>query len=523
MGQSSQFTSLESDINSNISKNNWENVIMLASDLIIEATDKADGYYYTALAFFKMNDLDKANFYLKKAEQLPTVTLGPKMIELSQKLKNEKDAITLTIDGDKTDPNYWISLWELDKKKTEYALNAVELYLQDKRYLEAVAILESSEFKSEQGANEILARIRKTPEMKKHIAITQHLNDGKKAMEREDFDSAIGYFKKAKEINENHTEASKLLKEAEDENAWFKAKTENTIESFEKYLKVSTNQKHAVAANEIIKKSLIKWGEKYARDNDIANMELFLNKYFDAYPFDDEVIRLKQLLCSVYLANGKEQSSVKTYTAQQNALLYFTKTSQTCPEKRDELKDDIQKANRLIKRYGRDDRSYMCYLRDSLSPIGFSTGSINNRKMGGYFSIGINKNIFTEQAYYTINDAGAYDGERPNDIRPTNVKKMGTFTSMIGLTKKITYPLWAYAGAGIAHQIQLQEAEIFDSYGDYSRTDWIKNTQHTFWQPAFETGLIVDLKGFFVRGGIKGNNFSERYYTFGIGFSFSRY
>ncbi|MER3328683.1 MAG: hypothetical protein RIF34_03820, partial [Candidatus Kapaibacterium sp.] len=61
--QSGKFNEIKQTIEQKININLWDEVLILAPDLIIEEPTKGDGYYYTALAFQRLGNEDKAKKY----------------------------------------------------------------------------------------------------------------------------------------------------------------------------------------------------------------------------------------------------------------------------------------------------------------------------------------------------------------------------------------------------------------------------------------------------------------------------
>jgi hypothetical protein len=520
--QNAAFNSIEDNIKSNISKNNWDEVILLSTDLIIEDPARPEGYYYTALSFLKMNAPDKAKYYLEKSESLADSDFETKISKLKEQISLFNQVQKLSATGDKNSAEYWYRLWDADRRNTDYALSAVEIYVSNKKYDEAVKILESPEFSKDKDAQTLLSRIKNTPEMKKLSNYKTYLDFGNAAMENKNFSSAVIYYNTAAENNPNNAELKGLIKTAEDEEAWQTAQKENSIDSYENYLSSNTIQKHSDEANQTLKEAYVYWGSKYAEDDDISNMELYFSKYKNKYPGGKEISKINSVMCQTYYRNGKSKSAEKYSSSQQTAIKYFELAQQYCPENYQTLKSDLNKSYRLEKRYSRDDRTYFAYIYDSISPIGLSIGTINNNSFGAYFSTGINNNIFTETAYFTVNNSGVFDGEVFTDLRKTGESKIGAFNGMVGLTKKIIYPLWIYGGLGIDHKRLILEVDEYDDSGDFYETVWVRNTDESYWKPAYEAGLIIDFSGFFLRGGLKTLDFSDYYLNFGIGFSITR-
>lgn len=97
-------------------------------------------------------------------------------------------------------------------------------------------------------------------------------------------------------------------------------------------------------------------------------------------------------------------------------------------------------------------------------------------------------------------------------------RNIGNVNGALGLTKKITYPLWAFVGAGINYRHELWEMVEYDN-GQKLEESWMKNTDNTKIKPLFEAGLMLDISGFSLMAGGRTSDFSSFTYMLGIGFS----
>lgn len=85
--QSPAFTKIEQEINQQIQQGQWDEVLMKATDLLVEEPGRGEGYYYTAMAFFKQDSYDKAREYLRQATPLADAALNQKSPPLTRKFK----------------------------------------------------------------------------------------------------------------------------------------------------------------------------------------------------------------------------------------------------------------------------------------------------------------------------------------------------------------------------------------------------------------------------------------------------
>jgi ankyrin repeat protein len=187
--------------------------------------------------------------------------------------------------------------------------------------------------------------------------------------------------------------------------------------------------------------------------------------------------------------------------------------------------EKINKRQSIIN--SREDRFSISFVYDTICNYGVSMGTLNQKQIGFYFTARANENIFESYSLNgTVDNKGTVTGGQyanwGNDWRFTNTTKVGIAEGVIGLTKKITYPLWIYAGAGVTFSQTFWEMDLYDNLGDYEKTDWVKNTDEQVYKPLFESGLIIDLSGFNIRAGAKTEDFNKFIWTAGIGFSLSR-
>ncbi|RPE09160.1 hypothetical protein EGT74_19310 [Chitinophaga lutea] len=527
-GQSKTFLQLEKKIKEHIAGGQWDEVLVAAPDLLIEDPAKGDGYYYTALAFLKLNQPEKATEYLAKAESLADDRLKKETAALRTEIDRHKQAHAVMENaqkeeqsGSKKAADEWQKLWEIDKTQTAYALNAVELYVEQKNYPQALEILNDPALANDEGAKTLRSRINQTPEMYKINGYNDAMALGKNNISKGNYKTAITNFDAALKFSAGDADAIQQKKTAQDELAWQAARNENTIESIEAYIKGNTIGRHKEQGKKIVKDALIRFGQQYADKNDIPQMEYFLFKYLKDYPGDADAPTVKAALCAAYLKAADIEKQKKYASSQEQALTYYNNINQYCPGTYS-LNDAIRTAKRKKLRYGRPDRFFLSYVYDSLAPIGLSLGTLNNRAVGMYLTFRMSESFLTKSAYFTVNNQGELEGNVYKDIRPTGETLKGNADLMLGLTKKLTYPLWVYGGGGATLHRHWEEMSSYHDNGALYETEWVKNTDEQYIKPVVEAGLIIDLSGFNIRAGGKMIDFKDIYYSLGVGFSFKR-
>jgi len=532
--QTDIFNETVTQIEQNIKLNQWDEIVLLAPDLLLEAPEKGDGYYYIALAFFKMGQPGMTGEYLQLAEGLTHPELQVKIDELKVSMKSKDSELEAIVTARKLESDgkhkeaatAWDKIWSANKGNLDYALNAVGLYVGLKLYPEALAILNDEKVSNEPEARELIKRLNDTKQMKSINGYNESITRGLAMMKQEKYQAAIQKFDDALSFRPKDKDATDQRNIALDEIAWHKAFDGYTVESFETYLGGNTLRNHYKEAHNNIKRKLVNFGEQYARNLDIENMEKFFNKYLSSYPNGDDVAKVKQIMCDTYYRKGNSDALTKTNYAQTEALKNFEKASKICSDKSD-LNNKIKHANRLAIRYGRPDRFFYTYAYDANCKIGLSVGTVNNQTIGAYLTVRSNSDFFASSGQNgTVDNNGVVTGGQfenwGNDWRYKNEILTGTLEGLIGITKKISYPLWIYSGIGFSYNEVAWKMDIYDNLGDYYDTDWVKNSDESKFTFAMETGLIIDLSGFNVRTGFKINNFQNLTLTLGIGFSLER-
>ena len=515
--QSAAYKKIEQDIQQRIQQGQWDEVLVKATDLLIEEPGRGEGYYYTALAFYKQDHFDKAQEYLQQSTPLADAALNEKIVVLGQdieKSSKQKQLIgsaeeQLRSGNDLAAAEAYQKVWSNNKTDVEAALNAVEIYLENEAFEQALSILKDPSLSKDPGALALIRRINDTPEMMKINGYNAAMNEAEAQVNSENFGSAILLYDKALVFQPNDQEAMRARKTAEDELAWKTARTEHSIPGYQSYLAGSTLKKHKDEAVNLIREGLYFHGEKAAMSNDIASMEYYLLQYLNSYGGTAEDDKVKQVLCTTYRANAEKLEQDKNAYSQKRAIEYYNSVKKYCPS--EDLDEKIKTAEKKELRYGRPDRGYLSYVYDSIAPIGLSMGSINNRTVGMYMAGSLNKDLFTEGALYTVDNEGNFDGS-PGSSTATGETKVGYGDAILGLTKKIAYPIWIYAGGGAAFR------DVYEGREESSVTEWVKNTDESEIAMIGDAGIIVDYSGLFLRAGVK-SDFAEFRFAGGVGFS----
>ena len=165
----------------------------------------------------------------------------------------------------------------------------------------------------------------------------------------------------------------------------------------------------------------------------------------------------------------------------------------TKTQKKKELNQKLKNAEKYAA------ENSIIYLYNELRPYGFSYAKLNKNGVGGYSDIAFGGE-FPGTSYREINDGG-YNNHPGNAYR-TGIVKNGSLKLSAGITHKIRYPFWGYAG--LAYQYN-KVAEEVDSYwydGEYDETAYYKNTDQESHKISLELGLQCKIKTLSFRTGV---------------------
>lgn len=465
-GQSQEFNDLQMKINALISKEQWDELVITAPELIIADPTKGDGYYYTALAFAKFGEAKKATEYLTLAEPLADDNLKKKIEHLKIEIDNIGKAkeIIAKIDDSKDNnqrsADDYKALWDLDKQNVSNALNAIDIYIEKEDYQKALVILNDPTFEKDDQAKKLITRLNATPKMKKLNAYYNAIKAGEAYEKQENYSAAIDQYNLALKEFSNERNASLKKQKATEELAYQSARKENTIQALENYLRKYPKGIYKERVDGILQRSYL----KYARESnsstkyDFDKARNFYNQYYSRYPYGPEVKVVKEELGLLHSKQAKKMEALNEIGTLTEAIKQYelAKSFGTPVPKA----SHIHSLNGKIKRWSRPDISIFSWHADEVNLIGFTAGSLNNRKLGMHFSARTSSDQF-ESA--TSNWQTTDDHELPDDNKGQYVYNNRTINRQIfvtlGITKKIAYPLWISVGGGVLINSQLKEFE----------------------------------------------------------------
>lgn len=502
--QSLNFVKLETKINEYVARSQWDEVLINAPELITEEPTRGEGYYYTALAFSKLGELDKANEYLKEASTLADDKLKIRIETLQADIKkgSEVSKLSETISqssGTKSSADDFRRLWELDKSRIEHALSAIELYVEKEDYPAALAILNDPVMTKDREARTLADKLNQTPKMKKLNGYNKAMQEGDNNFKKESYQAAIKKYEEALTFFPNDTKAGSAKRKATEELAWQQAGKDNTVESYKKYLAKYPLGTYKSNADDILQRGYLKFAREAVKENDFNKAVEYYKTYQSSYPKGPHISTVNEELCTLYYKEAKKKEKGKEAYDMTKALELYELAGKC--GKNDVGKAHLRSLKRKETRWGRDDMHFFGWHASDKMMYGMMAGKLSNRKLAFYaaFRVGEGSDIFeSSDAYWeTDNENSLTESTEKNKTFNGKVYRPKAFAT-IGLTKKIVYPLWIYGGAGVAFQSELKEFVNNDT----RTTEKVKNKEASYVAVNPEAGLQLRLAFLTLRYGI---------------------
>jgi hypothetical protein len=253
----------------------------------------------------------------------------------------------------------------------------------------------------------------------------------------------------------------------DDERAWQAAVKSTTVTETEKYLQgvaPLTYRQEALAA---LEKSYVGIVKRNASDGNLNVMDDYAARYRRLFPNGASLSIITGEQCCAYTGMGDRTLAAnrKSEHGLRQAQQYYETARKYCPDSR-AVASGIRNAQKRIGRFHRPDGFMLGYSYDPRNVYGGTFGSLNQEKVGFYFTMGMNKNGFDgEDGSDGTYDGGTveFDGNRM-DGKPWqligNTKEKHLFLAL-GLTKRLFYPLWLYVGADYGKDCLLHEYEYY--------------------------------------------------------------
>jgi tetratricopeptide (TPR) repeat protein len=326
------------------------------------------------------------------------------------------------------------------------------------------------------------------------IKFKKYVSEGDRDMNARRWTPAVENFTKALNIKSDATVKVKLVK-AQDEQAYALAVQKNTIEEYESYLSKFPSGIHKEDADAVLQKNYLRLAREYVTSNDFNNAVYYYKAYQNRYPQGPEIKTVNAELCNYYLAEAKKAEKVKSVSSVQRAIELYT-TAKQCENAVSQ--SHLKSLNRKVKRWSRPDESFMGWHADETNLIGFMVGGLKSRKVDWYFSGRTGSGFFKTKASWETDSKNSLQESVNKDKKFTGTIIASELYANIGLTKRIVYPLWIYAGAGVAFNTELREFK--STTGSDEELVENKDAKFTAFNP--EGGLYMLLGPFVLRYGI---------------------
>lgn len=522
VAQNKSFEEIEAQVLEKVELNLWEDVLLSASDLVIANPSKGDGYLYTAMAFYHLEDNSKMQKYLAKAERKADEALREKIEKFKIEMNADENASNFEQDAlafekgnsPQAAAEAWKKAWLEDKLRVDYALKAVGYYIDFEDYESALAILNDPNVAVDANAQLIIQKIYETPKMVAKEGYQAAMEEANTAFSAQKFQVAIDKCNSALYHRNDDNEALRLREKCEEELAWEKANKSDYIEDTERYADKYSSGKYISQAKARMRSSYISIAKKYYQESNESGMVDMHHRFLNRFPGDQDIMEIKKLLLDHYYQRAESSFKYGNFATAKGLYEQYLKVD-SFGSKANDCQNQIKKCDR---RLNQRSVGFLLYSRDEQSPIGLDFGRLNKNGLGGYMNIKLNKEIFTGfDVLYEIDNAGNHD--RPGSVERTGEERSANICVSTGLTFKLVYPLYGYLGGGAGYYPVYQQADTYFSNGDFWEEDWLKNTDLTEWRFFPEAGLRLKL----------GNAFALKYgvmfqedmiQQFGVGLAF---
>jgi hypothetical protein len=309
----------------------------------------------------------------------------------------------------------------------------------------------------------------------------------------------------------------------DDERAW-----QNTLEvwsgdAIEAYLNGNTEKRYAPQAKAALEEAYPVWINDAAEAGNIEYMEYYYDSYTGMFPQGSRIGELQTTMGEVYYDTGMSLSKNRNSIGDLRQSVGLLDKAHSYSHY--DVASTIRRTNRRITDLSRNDGGYIGIAYDKQTYIGLSTGALNQRKFGWYFTLKGNFELFNsgvsnheELEDGTILRSYIYD-KILQDVEWVG-KPITTGANLnIGITKRVFYPIWVYAGAGASYTNTMQK------FKGYSVSEGMLEVEDTIYRygaervrPNVDVGVIAVLRPITLSVGVR-YDFNEAFFTACFGFS----
>jgi hypothetical protein len=326
------------------------------------------------------------------------------------------------------------------------------------------------------------------------IKFKKYVADGDLDMNAMRWTAAVENYTRALEIKSDAAVRVKLTR-SRDEQAYEHTVQKNTIEGYESYLSGFPSGVHKEEADKVLQKSYLKLAREYVSAGNFSQAVYYYKAYQNRYPQGPEIQTVNAELCNYYVSEAKKEEKTKSIGSMQRAIELYT-TAQQCGNV--VSKSHLNSLNRKVKRWSRPDESFIGWYGDKTNLIGFMVGGLKSRKLDWYFSGRTGSGFFKDKASWKTNSKNSLEESVNKDKKFTGTIIPSEIYANIGLTRRVMYPLWIYAGAGVAANTELRQFKSTTG----SDEELVENKDAKFTAPDVEGGIYLLLGPFVFRYGV---------------------
>ncbi|MBO9202517.1 MULTISPECIES: hypothetical protein [Niastella] len=326
------------------------------------------------------------------------------------------------------------------------------------------------------------------------IKFKKYVADGDLDLKASRWTPAVENYTRALELYNKTSVAVKLVK-ARDEQAYALAVQKNRIEDYEYYLSKFPAGIHKQEADVVLQKNYLRLAREYVTANDFYHAVFYYKAYQNRYPNGPEIETVNAELCRYYLAEAKKEEKTKTIGGVQRAIELYT-TAQQCENAAS--RSHLKSLNRKVKRWSRPDELFFGWHADKTNLIGFMTGGLKARKLDWYISGRTGSGLFKVKSDWKTDSKNSLAESVNKNKKFTGTIIPSEIHANLGLTKRIVYPFWLYAGAGVAANTELRQ--FISTTGN--EEELVENKDAKFTALDLEGGLYLLLGPFVFRYGV---------------------
>jgi hypothetical protein len=530
--QSSSYISKDNVLKNIVRQGDWDSLIVEGTNLNIEDINFANGYYYVAYGFHKQGDQDKALKYLTKAKARDTSLLGNKITELESWITKSAEIQQLENAALEDDGNgnsleaaeNWFNLWRSDNTRLDAAANGLFILTENKAYQQIITVIEEirpkvkGQFLTE--INNLKTKVEGTPEITKMRKAESETSIADNNFYNSNWQEAYEHYENVGKLNGYNTYISNQMEICRDEIAWKEATNSNYVSDYLNYISNFSNGRHYNSAVQICVDYYYNAAITNARNCELDKAEAEYRNLEQRFPNNATTAQAKTDLCSIYQKCGDYYAAQRTSFYQSTAITYYNKVYRDCYPGT-ALKLEIDKCEKLAKRWGRPDKVELGYSFDEKESKGFRLATSNTMGPGFHWAMRASKGIFTTTTGYRVNNKGEIIENTGSSAKFSGNKISPRFDGTMGITQRIAYPIYCYLGVGVGYYPELYEMNVYSySTGALSRTEWSYNEDNSFVKPIAEFGVVLDFAFLHAGLGFVYNGVDDMYKTFALGFAF---